>query len=162
MSISQIKRLSTNEHYYALLLQCFLTGYGRPCPIKIAFMSLPILMYTETREKLKAARKTSRIDTIFSEKQVIQGEDISGNERLSGFTQRYNILLPYEKKAIIILSSEGKVTITRQEIILLKNEDYHDHVYSGEVKEWLRSAFYLGVIFSKTTYDHLAYYLGVE
>lgn len=160
MSISQIKRLSTNEHYYALLLQCFLTGYGRPCPIKIAFMSLPILMYSESREKLKVARKTSRIDTIFSEKQVIQGEDISGRERLSGFTQRYDILLPYEKKAIIILSSEGKVTIKGQEIILLKGENYQ--VYSGEVKEWIRSAFYLGVIFSKTTYDHLVYYLGVE
>lgn len=160
MSISQIKRLSTNEHYYALLLQCFLTGYGSPCPIKVAFMSLPILMYSESREKLKVARKTSRIDTIFSEKQVIQGEDISGRERLSGFTQRYDILLPYEKKAIIILSSEGKVTITRQEIILLKDENYQ--VYSGEVKEWLRSAFYLGVILSKTTYEHLAYYLGVE
>ena len=118
MSISQIKRLSMNEHYYALLLQCFLTGYRRPCPIKIAFMSLPILMYSESREKLRGARKTSRIDTIFSGKQVIQGEDISGKERLSGFTQRYDILLPYEKKAIIILSSEGKVTITGQEIIL--------------------------------------------
>ena len=70
------------------------------------------------------------------------------------------MLLPYEKKAIIILSSEGKVTVTGQEIILLKDENYQ--VYSGEVKEWLRSAFYLGVIFSKTTYDHLAYYLGVE
>ncbi len=160
MSISQIKRLSTNEHYYALLLQCFLTGYGRPCPIKIACMSLPILMYSESREKLKVARNTSRIDTIFSGKQVIQGEDISGKERLSGFTQRYDILLPYEKKAIIILSSEGKVTITGQEIILVKEENYQ--VYSGEVKEWLRSAFYLGVIFSKTTYDHLAYCLGVE
>lgn len=160
MSISQIKRLSMNEHYYALLLQCFLTGYGRPCPIKIALMSLPILMYSESREKLKVARKTSRIDTIFSEKQVVQGEDISGKERLSGFTQRYDILLPYEKKAIIILSSERKVTVTRQEIILLKDEKYQ--VYSGEVKEWLRSAFYLGVIFSKTTYDDLAYYLGVE
>ena len=134
-----------NEHYYALLLQCFLTGYRRPCPIKIAFMSLPILMYSESREKLRVARKTSRIDTIFSGKQVIQGEDISGKERLSGFTQRYDILLPYEKKAIIILSSEGKVTITGQEITLLKDENYQ--VYSGEVKEWLRSAFYLGVIF---------------
>ena len=160
MSISQIKKLSMNEHYYALLLQCFLTGYGRSCPIKIAFMSLPILMYSESREKLKVAKKTSRIDTIFSEKQAIQGEDISGKERLSGFTQRYDMLLPYEKKAIIILSSEGKVTVTGQEIILLKDENYQ--VYSGEVKEWLRSAFYLGVIFSKTTYDHLAYYLGVE
>lgn len=160
MSISQIKKLSMNEHYYALLLQCFLTGYGHPCHIKEALMSLPILMYSESREKLKTARKTSRIDTIFSEKQEVQGNDISGRERLSGFTQRYDMLLPYGKKAIIILSSEGKAIVTSRKISLLRDADYK--AYRGEVREWLRSAFYLGAIFSKTTYDHLAYYLGVE
>lgn len=160
MSISQIKKLSMNEHYYALLLQSFLTGYGRPCHIKIAFMALPILMSSKSREKLKTARKTSRIDTIFSEKQEICGNDISGRERLSGFVQRYNLLLPYGKKAMIILSSEKKARVTGKEISLLKDVDYK--AYSGEVRDWLRCAFYLGTILSKATYDHLAYYLGVE
>lgn len=160
MSISQIKKLSMNEHYYALLLQCFLTGYGRPCHVKVAFMSLPILLSSKSREKLKTARKTSRIDTIFSEKQKIYENNISGRERLSGFVQRYNILLPYGKKALIILSSENKATVVGRKIGLLKNVDYK--AYSGEVRKWLRCAFYLGTIFSKTTYGHLAYYLGVE
>lgn len=149
-----------NEHYYALLLQCFLTGYGRPCHLKIAFMSLPILMSSKSRERLKAAKKTSRIDTIFSEKQELLGNDISGRERLSGFAQRYNSFLPYSKKAIIILSSEKKAVVTGKEISLLKDINYK--AYSGGVKDELRCAFYLGTILSKTTYDHLAYYLGVE
>lgn len=149
-----------NEHYYALLLQCFLTGYGRPCHIKIALMSLPILMSSKSREKLKTARKTSRIDTVFSDKQKVCGNDISGRERLSGFIQRYNILLPYGKKSIIILSSEKKITVTGKELSILKDVDYK--AYSGEIRDWLRCAFYLGTILSKTTYDHLAYYLGVE
>ena len=88
MSIRQIKKLSMNEHYYALMLQCFLTGYGRPCHLKMAFMSLPILMYSESREKLKTANKASRIDTVFSSKQQVQGADISGRERLSGAKNR--------------------------------------------------------------------------
>ena len=72
MSINQIKKLSMNEHYYALLLQCFLSGYGSSCHIKKALMSLPILTYSESRERLKTAKTTSRVDTIFSEKQEIQ------------------------------------------------------------------------------------------
>ena len=160
MSINQIKKLSMNEHYYALLLQCFLSGYGSSCHIKKALMSLPILTYSESRERLKTAKTTSRVNTIFSEKQEVRGNEISGRERLTGFAQRYNILLPYGKKAIIILSSEGKVTVVGCEINLLKETTYK--AYNGEVREWLRCAFYLGKIFSKTTYDHLAYYLGVE
>lgn len=160
MSINQIKKLSMNEHYYALLLQCFLSGYGSSCHIKKALMSLPILTYSESRERLKTAKTTSRVNTIFSEKQEVRGNEISGRERLTGFAQRYNILLPYEKKAILILSSEGKATVVGCEINLLKETTYK--AYNGEVREWLRCAFYLGKIFSKTTYDHLAYYLGVE
>lgn len=160
MSINQIKKLSMNEHYYALLLQCFLSGYGSSCHIKKALMSLPILTYSESRERLKTAKTTSRVNTIFSEKQEVRGNEISGRERLTGFAQRYNILLPYGKKAIIILSSEGKATVVGCEINLLKETTYK--AYNGEVREWLRCAFYLGKILSKTTYDHLAYYLGVE
>ena len=160
MSIRQIKRLSMNEHFYSLMLQCFLSGYERPCPVKIACMSLPILMYSESRERLKNANKASRIDTIFSSKQHVQGAEISGRERLSGFSDRYELLLPYCKKSIIILSSEGKVALSGSEITLSNKVDYK--AYNGDVREWLRCAFYLGVIFSKTTYDHLAYYLGVK
>lgn len=123
-------------------------------------MALPILMYSESREKLVTANKSSRIDTIFNAKQEILGTDISGRERLSGFVQRYDMLLPYCKKALIILSSEGKASFTGKEICLTQKIDYKK--YSGEVKEWLRCAYYLGIIFSKTTFDHLAYYLGVE
>ena len=98
MSINQIRKLSMNEHYYALLLQCFLSGYGSSCHIKKALMSLPILTYSESRERLKTAKITSRVNTIFSEKQEVRGNEISGRERLTGFAQRYNIFHPYGKK----------------------------------------------------------------
>lgn len=51
------------------------------------------------------------------------------------------MLLPYCKKAVIILSSEGKASITGREISLLKTLDYN--AYTGEVREWLRCTFYL-------------------
>jgi len=52
MSIENIKRLSMNTHFYSLLTQSFLTGYEKPCELKLVFMALPILIHKESREKL--------------------------------------------------------------------------------------------------------------
>lgn len=160
MSIDQIRKLNMNDHFFALLLQSFLSGYGRPCHIKIALMSLPILMYSESRKKLVKANVTSRIETIFASMQEVHGNKLSGRERFAGFKERYDLLLPHGKRALIILYSEKKVILANSEVALLQNKDYKLH--NGEVKEWLRCAYYLGLICSKSSYDHLAYYLGVE
>lgn len=71
MSINNIKRLSMNPHFYALLMQGFLSGYEKPCEIKLPFMAIPILLYAESREKLVNANKRSRIDTLFQCKRQI-------------------------------------------------------------------------------------------
>ena len=71
MSISHIKCLSLNPHFYALLIQAFLSGYEKPCEVKLPFMALPILMYAESREKLTTANSRSRIDTLFRSPQPI-------------------------------------------------------------------------------------------
>ena len=54
-----------NPHFYALLMQGFLSGYEKPCEIKLPFMAIPILLYAESREKLVNANKRSRIDSLF-------------------------------------------------------------------------------------------------
>lgn len=38
MSISNIKKLSMNPHFYSLLMQSFLSGYEKPCDIKFGFI----------------------------------------------------------------------------------------------------------------------------
>lgn len=107
MSINNIKRLSMNPHFYALLMQGFLSGYEKPCEIKLPFMAIPILLYAESREKLVNANKRSRIDTLFQSPQIINESRISGKTRLSGYIERYNSLKPYCKEAIIILYVPG-------------------------------------------------------
>ena len=97
-----------NPHFYALLIQGFLTGYEKPCEIKLPFMALPILLYAESREKLVNANIRSRIDTLFQSPQIIEESKISGKTRLSGYLDRYNSLKPFCKEALIILSSEDK------------------------------------------------------
>lgn len=161
MSINNLRKLSINPHFYALLIQSFLTGYEEPCEIKLPFMALPILLHLESREKLVNANARSRIDTLFQSPRIIEEKSISGRTRLSGYLDRYNSIKPFCKQAIIILSSEEKIAINEYKIMLTKKVDYKNYK-NKMVREWLKCAFYLGVVFSKTTEDHLSYYLGVE
>ena len=161
MSIENIKRLSMNTHFYSLLIQSFLTGYEKTCELKLVFMALPILIHKESREKLCNANIKSRIDTLFQSEQVVGNSKISGRTRLTGYIDRYNALKPYSKESIIILCSENKVVINNEhKLIVVKKIDYKS--FSGIVKNWVKCAYYLGIIFSKTTDDHLSYFLGVE
>lgn len=123
-------------------------------------MALPILLYAESRERLVNANKRCRIDTLFQSSQNVGESKISGKTRLAGYVDRYNMLKPYCKETIIILSSEDKIIIKDRKIFLLKRIDYKN--YKGKIREWIKCAFYLGVIFSKTNEDHLSYFLGVD
>ena len=125
MSINNIKKLSMNPHFYSLLMQSFLSGYEKPCEIKLPFMAIPILLYAESREKLVNANRRSRIDTLFQSPQIIDERKISGKTRLSGYVDRYNSLKPYCKEAIIILSSEGKIAFNNHKIVLIKQGDLY-------------------------------------
>lgn len=160
MSITNIKKLSMNTHFYSLLIQGFLSGYEKPCEMKLPFMALPILLYVESREKLVTANKRSRIDTLFQSSQIIEESKISGKTRLLGYVDRYNSLKPYCKEALIILSSEDKIVFNNHKIRLIKKIEYKN--FEGTIRDWIKCAFYLGVVFSKTTEDHLSYYLGVD
>lgn len=160
MSIDYIKRLSMNPHFYSLLMQGFLSGYEKPCEIRLPFMAIPILLYAESREKLVNANKRSRIDTLFQSPQTINESKISGKTRLSGYLDRYNSLKQYCKEAIIILSSEKKIALEKHKIFLLQKIDYKG--FEGDIREWIKCTFYLGVVFSKTTEDHLSFFLGVD
>lgn len=66
-----------NPHFYSLLMQSFLSGYEKPCEIKLLFMAIPILLYAESREKLVNANRRSRIDTLFQSPQIIDGSKFS-------------------------------------------------------------------------------------
>lgn len=46
----QHKKTFNESSFYALLMQGFLSGYEKPCEIKLPFMAIPILLYAESRE----------------------------------------------------------------------------------------------------------------
>lgn len=123
-------------------------------------MAIPILLYAESREKLVTANRRSRVDTLFQTQQIVGESKISGRTRLSGYVDRYDMLKPYCKEALIILSSEDKIVIDNHKIVLTRKIDYKN--FEGAIKEWIKCAFYLGVVFAKTTQEHLSFFLGVD
>lgn len=161
MSLKNIKNLSLNPHFFKHLIIGFLSGYGKPCDLKLVFMVLPILLYSPSREKLASAKSTSRLESLFRA-QVKVGDNIklSGKTRLLGFLSRYEMLQPTTKKTIIILYNQGLISMDGRYIVANKTVSYK--VYNKSISSWMKAAYYLGVVFSKSTEDHITYFLGVE
>ena len=161
MSIENIQILSLNPHFHGFLLQLFLSGYNKPCEIRLAFMALPILMYSESRKKLASAKSTSKMETLFNKPEILENDvKISGKVKLSGYMERYHQIVPLSKKALIILYSKRKIVLNQDKIVLIESQKYSQ--FEGSIREWAKAAYYLGVIFSKTNEDHLNYFLGVD
>lgn len=161
MSLENIKTLSMNPHFYSKVMQSFLSGYESVCEIRLFFMALPILLYSESRKKLASANSKSRMDSLFNTNiQLDENVKISGKINLSGYINRYKKTLDITKKTLIILHSENKIVIKENKIFTLKKISYLD--YKDNQREWLKAAHYLGIIFSKTDIDHLNYFLEVE
>ena len=160
-SIEYIERLSMNPHFHGLLLQVFLSGYNKPCEVRMAFMALPILMYSESREKLASAKSTSKMETLFNTPDALENNvKISGKLKLAGFSERYSQIRPLCKKALIILYSEKKIVLNQNKIVIVETKRYSN--YKGNVRKWLKAAHYLGMIFAKTNEEYINYYLGVD
>lgn len=161
MSIENIEILSMNPHFQGFLLQLFLSGYDKPCEIRLAFMALPILMHSESRKKLINARSSSRMETLFNKQDVLENDvKISGKVSLSGYLERYKKMLPLSKKALIVLYSQQQIMLNNKNIILNERKIYSQ--YKGIMREWAKAAYYLGMVFAKTSEDHLNYFLGVD
>lgn len=160
MSIEKIQVLSLNPHFIGKLIQSFLTGYEKPCEINIVFFVAPIIFYKHSRSKLSNANSKSKMETIFEVAMPTEeGTNLSGRVRLAGFLERYEELKDYTKKAIIILSSEEKI-VWHRNVELIEKIEYKK--FNGEIKKWMKAAYYLGKIFAKASEVQINYYLGIE
>ncbi|PKM67315.1 MAG: hypothetical protein CVU95_07765 [Firmicutes bacterium HGW-Firmicutes-2] len=161
MSVEHIQTLCMNPHFYGLLIQGFLSGYSKPCETRLVFMALPILMYSESRKKLSNANNRSKMETLFNSTDKLENNTkISGKVKLSGYLNRYEELKSWSKKSIIILYTEKKILFHEKSIVLVEPIKHLE--YEDTVREWIKAAYYLGVVFSKSDEDHLNYFLGVE
>lgn len=160
MGISDISTLSTNPHFYSFLIRCFLTGYKKPCSLGLVYLSLPILLSSEAREKFLHANSRSTLDTVFDVKHISEKGKISGKSRLANYFQLYDLLRDSCGKAIVILSSEGLIDVRNNQIFLVK--ELHYSTLKDSTKSWARIAHYLGVVFAKSSQTDIFFYIGAE
>lgn len=151
-----------NSHFYALLFRGFLSGYSKPCEIRTLFMALPILLYLDSREKLISANKRSSMESLFNNpKELENNKKISGKSDLAGYIKRFEDVKGLSKKAIIILYSQDNIRLKGNKIFLT-SDSINYLKYKGEIRNWIRAAYYLGIIFAKTNENHINYFLGVD
>lgn len=164
MSIESIRVLSMNPHFIARLIQAFLCGYGNACNIQKVFLAMPILFHEPAREKLVNAKSSSRIESLYSGKKTKVGaESISERVRIAGFEERYKILLPYVKHAIIVGCNEKVISLNSDnQLRYVSKLDYKDRTLKQSVSQWIRAAYYLGKTFEKATPEQLSHILEVE
>jgi len=164
MSIESIHVLSMNPHFMARLIQAFLGGYGEACSIQIVSLSLPILYHNQAKEKLLTAKNTSRLETLYTGKVLLNsGESISARTKVAGFEERYRILLPYVKQAIIVGCNENLIMLNKDlQLCPLKILNHKDVSLKKSVSQLIRSAYYLGTVFRKATPEQLSHILEVN
>lgn len=162
MSIEYLKTLSLNPFVMGKVFINFLEGYGNKVDLQLLFYVLPIILHKDSREKLSSAKSTSRLDTLFGNRQEY-GENeemkLSGKVNLSGFCERLEALKGITRQTIIILSNEEKIQLESQ-VALLKRDKYEN--YSGDLRETLKAAYYLGVVLRKVSQQYLDDFLGVN
>lgn len=147
-----------------MLIQSFLTGYARECEFNLVLFVIPILQYKNTRNVLKTANARSRIDTIFASGDHFGKTEISGASKFAGFFERVAFFESYSKEAIIILFNEKKIQMKNSKILLCQELDYKKCIEGDKeepIKIWLRCAYYLGHIFSKSSkFDIISFLRG--
>ena len=162
MSIDSICLIAMNPHYIGKLIQAFLTGYGDACDIKLVLMAMPILFHKPSRERLMKAKSGSRLKTIYGNAKALpSGETISGQAQIAGFLERYYIMLPHVKRAIICATSD-KLIYCDEELKLSVCDRLEYKSMKKPLYYWYRASYYLGNIFRIATPEEISYILEVN
>ncbi|KJF95207.1 three component ABC system middle component [Photobacterium angustum] len=113
-------------HYNAYLLAPIIEKFyefskEREQNILLSYLVLPLILYPESREKIKYANVNSSIYTIFSEQSITYGLD----ERIKTFSSITNkcLLLLSNEEAIKINDSMSVTYITKKLDSVLSNKD---------------------------------------
>lgn len=158
MKNEHIKIISMNSHFYALIIQTFLTGYKKDCSLEMLYNVLPFITYIDLRTPLINANSKSSLYSVYSDSKNHLGKNrLSSKVRKIDFRRRYYTLKPYLGKALIVLYSNKKIILIKNRIKLLEEVKYQK--YDIELRNWLKASYYLGSIFNKISIKELKYFL---
>ncbi|WP_434063614.1 three component ABC system middle component [Paenibacillus polymyxa] len=147
--------------FLSKIVQAFLTGYNKEVDLKKIFYVLPIVMYKESRDRLNTARSNSTLYSIFSKEVQFNDYNLKLNSKfsLSQVADLFEEYIDATKKSIIILGSQRKIKF-KTKIILLDKLDFKRIPVS--VREYFKSAHYLGVILRNVEITELENFLELK
>ncbi|WIM38689.1 DUF6521 family protein [Paenibacillus sp. PK4536] len=153
--IDHIQNITYNPFFTSKIIHAFLTGYGEAeIPYNIIYIVLPIVYYLPSRKLLIVAKNTSTLRSLFV-------DDIAKSIALGGLQNRILYFSDITNHSIIVAANEGKIQLNENGCIVLSKKLDYKKVMNRNVREFLRAAYYLGVICSKMNISYVYRLLGV-
>lgn len=151
MGARTINEIIKSPFFASEIIFSFLEGYHKEIDYQLIYFILPIIYNGNCREKLNTANKKSSIYTLFSSsKKYFNLVNLNSKIDLYNIYNSKNNFLLTANKALIILSTKGKINFNSRKIKLVDSDESFKLCKDKQVKSYLKSAYYFGVILSKS------------
>jgi hypothetical protein len=132
-----IQILNANPFFCGLIFQSFYNGYEKEnCPLFLHYIVLPIILFNDTRQILSEITKKVDFDKFVNENKLVF---IDLQTKIWNMKNLTNTTLIY-------LHNHKKIEL-KANIEILHNLSYEK--YSEDLNNYLRSAYYLGLLLTK-------------
>ena len=138
-----IYKLNVNPFLNGLIIQAFYSGYKKKdCSLLLHYIILPIILNGDLRQKLMYSNKNLSIDEFVKRTKV---DLINLQENLWKSRDMTN-------EALIVLHNNGQIKLSSS-IQINDTIDYTN--YNQDMRQYLRSATYLGILFSNESIENI-------
>jgi len=153
---SELKRLMYSPFWVAKLLHHFLSGVTsedeRGIKIELIYFVIPFIFDANIRNKLVKANKNSTMATLFN--------DIELKNHLILKAREINEFRKITNEGFIVLGNKTQLEIS--DYIFTRNIIEYQKEKNILIRDYCRTAYYLGVVFSKENYKNIFLKVGVS
>ena len=143
MTEKDIYKLNVNPFLGSLIFQAFYKGYGKDeLPLVLQYLVLPFILYGLTRNPLLSINKNSTLSKFSTTNKI----------SLIDLQDRIWTLRKLTNQSLIVLHNSNKIILSSS--ITVNNViDYNN--YNEDMKIYLRSSTYLGILLSKESTENI-------
>lgn len=152
MGAIEINRIINSPFFSSEIIHSFICGYQKDLHYSVLMFVLPIIYNGDCRKKFNSANNRSDIYSLFASNKKYYNNQVSLSSKIDLYSifQNNTDLINLTQKAIIILSTKDEIAIDSKGFIINKNIDKSfERIKNKDIKEYIRSSYYLGVILSK-------------
>lgn len=152
--VDHIQNITLNPFFMSRIIHAFIAGYEKTVvPFNLIYIVLPIIYYRPSRKLLISAQSRSSLRSLFI-------DDVDKATALGGLQERVYYFHKLTNQSFIVAVNEERIRFNPEGIQLSQNIDYKD-ILNKNVKDFIRAAYYLGLLCSKMEVSNLYRLLGV-